>query len=252
VTNTLNLAVLKGEPPFRVTRILKSTVNSTDWRAINAPTQIAPGTRDVSVGVLGSQLPTQNARLTISGTGINVATTSFHPLAFSGLNLLETTIQVEPNAAPGLRTFCVQLGTNLAYANGYLEIMAPVPDFNFDGLDDRFQRKWFPLFTDPEAGPIANPDADPMTNLQEYLAGTNPLDAQSVLRINRVSRSGTQITIHWSGQSGIKYQVLSNSQPSSSNAVSESPILNGAEAEMQWELGAGVSAVRYYWVTVLF
>jgi hypothetical protein len=95
-----------------------------------------------------------------------------------------------------------------ASANGYLEISTPIPDYNFDGLDDRFQRANWPLWTTPEAAPSADPDGDRFSNSLEYRSGTNPLDPLS----NRLAfgpilhdRFGTRLT--WNADAGSVYRL---------------------------------------------
>jgi hypothetical protein len=67
-------------------------------------------------------------------------------------------------------------------------------DFDADGMPD-----WWELAnaTDPRVpdGSL-DPDADRLTNLQEYLAGTNPQDTASVLRITRIAlEDGSDLAI---------------------------------------------------------
>ena len=131
-----------------------------------------------------------------------MGTASFDTL--SGMNFVSVPIDVASNATPGLRSFVLQRGTDIAYANGFLEIQASIPDFNFDGLDDRFQRKYFELFTAPEAGPGADPDGDGVSNQAEYLAGTNP-----TLRIESVRLDARGSTITWQSAPQKSYQLWS-------------------------------------------
>jgi hypothetical protein len=128
--------------------------------------------------------------------------------ASSGLVLVSVPISVASNATPGLRSFIVtQYGTNVAYANGFLEIQSAVPDYNWDGLDDRFQRQYFPVFTAANAAPNADPDGDGMANYGEYIAGTIPTNTASVLAMQSVARTNNTNTVRWSSVSGKKYQA---------------------------------------------
>jgi len=84
-----------------------------------------------------------------------------------------------------------------------------VPDADGDGLPD-FWENQFGLRADSSTGddgPDGDPDGDGFTNLQEYLAGTNPRDSNSLLRISRLI-TGPQI-ISWQSVPGKSYQVLS-------------------------------------------
>src|SRR5207247_4085307 len=120
-------------------------------------------------------LPTNGATLAITGDGLTLGPASFATL--SGLNFISVSISVASNATPGLRSFIVQRGADLAYANGFLEVEDNIPDFNFDGLDDRFQRTHSPLWTAPDAGPGADPDGDGFNNQAGCVDGSGRTNA---------------------------------------------------------------------------
>ena len=63
------------------------------------------------------------------------------------------------------------------------------PDTNGNGMSDDFEA----FFGVSDVN--ADADGDGLTNLQEYKAGTNPLDATSGLRITTVARSGNPFTV---------------------------------------------------------
>ncbi len=52
-----------------------------------------------------------------------------------------------------------------------------------------------------------DPDHDGMNNLQEYLAGTNPLDSQSRFEVLRVTPDASGSTIEWSAVLGKTYSL---------------------------------------------
>ena len=54
---------------------------------------------------------------------------------------------------------------------------------------------------------------DGQTNLRESLAGTNPFDANSVLKVTRLSVSGAIVTLSWSSIASQRYQIQSNATP---------------------------------------
>jgi len=66
------------------------------------------------------------------------------------------------------------------------------PDLNGNGMADDFEV--FYGVSDPSA----DPDGDGLTNLQEYLAGTNPLDPSSNLRITAVAKSTNNFNVTFS------------------------------------------------------
>ena len=249
VTNTLDFAVTRGTPVLRIVQILTSDGSL----ASSAPVSFFPGQSNVVMGVLFSaDVVTNGLTLQISGDGVTVGANVIVPLQFDGLTTLSATVGVASNATPGLRTFIVQRnGTNVAYANGFLEIAPLVRDDNFDGLDDSFQRKFFPLFTAPQAGPNADPDADGLNNQAEYLAGTSPTNAASLLKIQRVVQDGTGSAITWQSVAGKKYQVFSRADLSSATwQTLGAPVTASGPTKSVLDASA-TSGFRFYRVQVL-
>jgi hypothetical protein len=81
-------------------------------------------------------------------------------------------------------------------------------DADGDGLPDAWEIQYFGSINDPRATPNADPDGDGFTNLQEYYAGTNPLDANSLLKINSVNVAGGTAAIRFNAISGRTYSIL--------------------------------------------
>lgn len=207
VTNSLNFAVTMAEPAFRISSIRQPTLDPNSYSIISLPISLRAGQSNYTIGALSPNLPTNNATITINGDGLTLGTSTFRAGPFAGLNTASILISVASNATPGLRSFLIQSGTNRAYANGYLRIRAPVPDYNFDGLDDVFQRKYFFPFTSASAAPGADPDLDGFSNYQEYIAGTTPTNAASVLKIQSVSATSSNSTVTWQSVAGKNYQL---------------------------------------------
>jgi hypothetical protein len=86
-------------------------------------------------------------------------------------------------------------------------------DSDSDGLPDEWELQYFSSISDPQASPNADPDGDGFTNLQEYLAGTNPLDANSCLKIDVASVAGSTATIQFTAVAGKTYSVLYRDNP---------------------------------------
>ena len=83
-------------------------------------------------------------------------------------------------------------------------------DGNLDGLPDDWQtRHWG---SNPAAWPGTNVDSDNdgATNGQEFLAGTDPRDAASVLRLS-MQNSPQGMRLYWNSRPGSIYQVQSSS-----------------------------------------
>jgi len=83
-------------------------------------------------------------------------------------------------------------------------------DMNTDGLPDAWQMQNFGSISDPQAVPTADPDGDGFNNLQEYLAGTNPRNAASLLKLDSAAVVGNGINLRFTAVAGRTYSVLWN------------------------------------------
>jgi hypothetical protein len=249
VTNTLNFSVATNEPSFRISQILytKPGVNLYYWAPLS--TIVSQGQRNVTLGVGAPNLPTNNATLTITGDGLSLLSAS--SMDFNGINFLTLNLNVASNATPGLRSFLVQQGTNQAYANGFLEVVPTSPDYNFDGLDDYYQRKYFPLFTSTNAAPAADPDKDGFNNSAEYLAGTDPTSAASLLKIEQVKQTAAGTTVTWQSGIGKHYQVLSRPLIGTGAFQPVGAPVTGAGTATQFLDVTGTNGIKFYRVQAI-
>ena len=213
-TNTANIAVVNATPAFRISNIRFATSNPNSFSWAGLPTALRVGQANFTVGVASSNLPPNTATLSITGDGLTQGPLTFIVNAFgnTGLNFICTKVSVSANATPGMRSFVVRQGTNVAYANGFFEVLPASVDYNFDGLDDAFQRRYFGTLTAPNAAPAADPDGDTFSNAAEYMAGTNPTNAASYLKIESVLHDALGTTVTWRSVAGKRYQLLSRPQ----------------------------------------
>lgn len=252
ITNTLNIPVMDAEPRFRITDIRGATLNASSFSWASLPTRVRPGQSNLTVGVASPSLPTNNATLTITGDGITQAATTFVTNAFgTGLNFISARIGISSNATPGLRSFIVQQGTNLAYANGFLDLLPNQPDYNFDALDDNYQRRYFQLFTSAPAAPNMDPDGDGFTNAAEYTAATNPTNAASLLKIDQVQHSATGSTVICESVAGKRYQLYSRLVVESGPWQPVGNPLSATGTTISLPDPDGISGARFYRVEVL-
>ncbi|MBI3850120.1 MAG: hypothetical protein HY298_07505 [Verrucomicrobia bacterium] len=82
-------------------------------------------------------------------------------------------------------------------------------DDNFDGLPDDWQAMYWGSNSESWPSPYADSDGDGASNRDEFLAGTNPLDANSVLR-TALTSTGQGLFLSWNTQPGLMYQVQSS------------------------------------------
>ena len=79
---------------------------------------------------------------------------------------------------------------------GRLNLLRTV-DTDRNGLPDWWEQLYFGHLTGTD--PNADPDKDGVSNLQEYIADTNPLNSSSYLRITSAQVSSNRMRISWSG-----------------------------------------------------
>jgi glycosidase len=100
-------------------------------------------------------------------------------------------------------------GLNLQAARLVNVTVTGAADADGDGLPDNWetQNGLSPTNSVGINGANGDPDGDGFTNLQEFLAGTNPQDETSLLRITQLGSGGRRIT--WQSVPGKNYQVYS-------------------------------------------
>lgn len=205
---TQDVTVISGEPATRLLGLSKPTPDESFVTFDRLAVSIRQGQSNYFTGVISRTLKA-DAVLTIPGDGISMGPSVFLKDKFgAGIHAIVARISVSSNAAPGLRSFVLTHSTGTAYANGYLEVAPAIADYNFDGLDDRFQRQYWSLWTTNAAAPAADPDADLFSNRYEYRVGTHPLDpASRALRLGPVTSGRFGETIQWPADLGRRYQI---------------------------------------------
>ena len=94
--------------------------------------------------------------------------------------------------------------------------------------------------------PNVDSDSDGMSNANELIAGTNPLEANSVLRILSLS-TGNLLT--WSSVSGMTYQVHATTDLMS-NLIPLTGVITGAAPTATYLDTSATNAARFYRVKV--
>jgi len=205
-TSTANFALTVANPSIRIVGIRPASQDPAHPFPSNATSVMRVGQSNWIVGVY-SRDSLLGATLSVTGNDVTL-----EPIGITnawGYNLICARISVSKNAFPGLRSLIVSRGQDNAYANGFFEVAPEWFDDNYDGLDDMFQRRHFPLWVSAEAGPTADPDSDGFNNKYEYLAGSDPMAGSStpIVELNDVTLASSGTTIGWNSVPGARYQL---------------------------------------------
>ncbi|TAL05810.1 MAG: matrixin family metalloprotease [Verrucomicrobia bacterium] len=251
-TNTVDFAVTSGTPAFRITRIRTPTTTSGAYSINSTPVSLRAGQSNYFVSVFSADLPTSGATFTISGDGLTLGSPSYQPgTVFVGLNGISMSISVSSNATPGLRDFIVTQGANVAYANGFFEVLATNMDYNFDGFDDVFQRTYFAPWTSTNAAPAADPDHDGYNNYAEFISGTVPTNSASYLKVLSTTTTGSGTTVKWTGSAGKRYQLTSRTNMASAPWQNLGGVFTASNSAPQFLDTSATNGMRFYRVQAL-
>jgi hypothetical protein len=81
-------------------------------------------------------------------------------------------------------------------------------DGDLDGMLDDWEVRYFGSTNAPRGSAAADFDGDRLSNFAEYLAGTNPTNAQSRLAFSRIQRlPNSQFALYWPGTTGRVYEL---------------------------------------------
>jgi hypothetical protein len=102
---------------------------------------------------------------------------------------------------------------------GHVGISAPLDvrpavfaDSNTNGLPDDWETQHFQSLNSPEGAPGADYDGDDMSNTAEFVAGTNPADPNSLLRLDPIGTSPER-TLSFDAVNGRRYQIETADTP---------------------------------------
>jgi hypothetical protein len=119
-----------------------------------------------------------------SASSAGVSGVDVQGFAASSANGYSNWVAVVTGLKVGTNTLTVLAGDNAAPANiatNSIRVIYAAGDFdgNGDGLPDAWQIQYFGSVNAPNAQPAADPDGDGLSNLEEYLLGTDPTNADS-------------------------------------------------------------------------
>jgi subtilisin family serine protease len=124
-----------------------------------------------------------------------------------------------------------------------------IVDTDGNGLPDWWELEYFGHLTGTD--PNADPDHDGMSNLAEWIAGTNPTNPASCLRASVVSANSNGAVVNWSSVAGKTYWLeRSTNLQSGFNSTVATNITATAPTNIQTDAAILPGNVRFYRVGV--
>lgn len=237
-----------GGSPLRIVRVLRPASDLSAPSYNNKPVSVAADGRILYLGVVtpSARLGTEDVSVTGNGLTVMGPVEVVSPV-LGTQTLVAVPVRVETTATPGLRSLRLVRGSVTAWAHGFLEVLPPFPDVNFDGFDDRFQRQFWPRFTAADAAPGADPDGDGFPNVFEQVSGSNPTNRFSVnfeIESVRVTAEGARVRSQ--AANGRRFQLYGRDTVPGADW---SPVGSAVMATTNWVEfldGASTRQVRFY------
>jgi hypothetical protein len=136
VTSAGNVSVLDFDLPPGSPTLDITLVGATGGSFLaNSPAAVEQGAKDVQVrvGAPVGQIPDSGTPLSISGGGFTLKDTSFQLLNGNTIQAISLTVDVDPDAVPGLRSLIITEGGERTVASGHLEVLSVAPAADADG-----------------------------------------------------------------------------------------------------------------------
>ncbi|HTS18944.1 MAG TPA: hypothetical protein VMP11_15330 [Verrucomicrobiae bacterium] len=198
VTNLATAISSAGDPNLTNNTATLATSVQSSIPPLLTVTSPADGsyTTNSSITLAGTCLsPFGVASVTVNGNGASTANSySNWSAVIGGLAVGTNTLTVtatDQYIPPDVATNVV----HIIYATGSY-------DGNGDGLPDAWQLQYFGCVTCASAAPGNDADGDGMSNLEEFLAGTDPTNGAASFRITNIVDDGEDILITWTMGAG--------------------------------------------------
>ena len=115
-----------------------------------------------------------------------------------------------------------------------------------DGIPDTWRLLYFGTVSNALSAAGADPDGDGASNWQEFVAGTNPLDATSVFQfLPGLSASGSGFTLQWPSVVNKTYSVQSSSSTDGNWTTVASGLIGNSQV-LQWADTNASASTRFY------
>jgi hypothetical protein len=116
-----------------------------------------------------------------------------------------------------------------------------------DGIPDTWRLLYFGTVSNALSAASADPDGDGASNWDEYVAGTNPLDATSVFQfLPATAPAGGGFALQWPSVVNKHYTLQYSTSISSGNWTTIATNLTGNGQPIQWSDPNVTAAARFY------
>jgi hypothetical protein len=175
----------------------------------------------------------------------------------SGTNIIGTLTVTLPPTVTSNSAYLVHFDHFSASPNGLALFNATVQDGLItvgnrtgsswhDGIPDAWRLLYFGTVSNALSAANADPDGDGASNWQEYIAGTNPLDATSVFKFGpSVLPAGSNFTLQWPSVVNRLYTVQSSSSLGGGWTTIVSNLAGNSQT-LQWTDTNAVGGARFY------
>ena len=119
-----------------------------------------------------------------------------------------------------------------------------------DGIPDSWRLRYFGSINNVLSQATADADGDGATNWQEYKAGTDPNDANSVLRLKSNAGLPQECVVRWPSVAGRQY-VIERAASLYSPAWTPVSTNSGTGLDLEFRDASGGTASRFYRVRLL-
>jgi hypothetical protein len=115
-----------------------------------------------------------------------------------------------------------------------------------DGIPDTWRLLYFGTVSNMLSAASADPDGDGASNWQEFIAGTNPMDATSVFKfLPATAQAGTGFTVQWPSVVDKTYTLQSSASTSGGWTTVASNLMGNSQV-LQWTDTNASANARFY------
>jgi hypothetical protein len=149
--------------------------------------------------------------------------------------------------------YFVRIGGFASFTTGTYAIVVnkqAYADLDHDGMPDDWEKAWFQSTNQPPSGDF---DHDGVSNVDEFLGGTNPTNSASRLQMTGLVATGGGLSVSWAAVPFRCYAVEASTNLARGEWDYLGTVTNlGALDSQRYENISGMGAARFYRVRVLY